>query len=190
MAQLKPSVVVDSNTRTLAAVGELRSGQFEILDGERAGLDVLVSVPGHSPLPRIAVSAGLYRRPAMALPKRLARELQAHFLDELASDIDSLPKGSLWGERLLAWAQALRTDQTRVHYWDETPIYTRLIARQDRSLVLPDPIHADPMARSNEIRLNVEGDEHLRIRAWFMDLFNRSADISSDVRACIEASWA
>ena len=188
MAQLTPSVVADSTARTLAAVGELRTGQFEILEGDRANLDILVAAPGHTRLPQSAV--GLYRRPAMALPMRLARELQAHFLDELASDIDTLPKGVSWGERLGAWAQALRTDQTRVRFWDSSPLYTRLISRPGKSLVFAEPIHADALALSNEIRLNVEGDEHRRVRAWFMELFDRSGDISSDVRACIEGSWA
>lgn len=188
MAQLNPNVVVEPNARTLAAVGELRTGQFEILETDRANLDILVAAPGHSRLP--ASAASLYRRPAMPLPVRLARELQAHFLDELALDIDALPKGAVWGERLLAWAQALLQSQTRVRFWDSSPVYTRLISRAGKSLVFPEPIHSDAATLSNEVRLNVEGDEHRRVRAWFMDLFERSGDISSEVRGCIEGSWA
>jgi superfamily II DNA or RNA helicase len=188
MAQLTAPSAVESTERTLAAVGELRTGQFEVLEGERSRLDVLVAAPGHSRLPLGA--ADLYRRPAMPLSMRLARELQVHFLDELASDIDALPKGAVWGERLLKWAQALRMAQTRVRFWDSSPLYTRLISGPDKSLVFAEPIHVKTADASTEIKLSVEGDEHTRIRTWFADLFERSRDIAPDMLACIDGSWA
>jgi hypothetical protein len=187
MDELDLTNTISPHERGLACVGELRAAQLSILDHLRAGLDVLTAAPGHRALPGTA--HGLYERPSMQLSVRLARELQSHLVLAFAADIDALPKGSLWGELLLAWATALRSGDARVRFWDQSPLYTRLISRPDKSLVFAEPVH-DDFSLGNELRLNLTGDEHLRARRWFHELFEHSQDISQEVVSCIDESWA
>ena len=174
--------------KTLAAVGELRTGQFTQLFSERENLEVLTSAPGLGPLSE--KGQDVYQNPSGRFSMLQSKEMRSRILENFARDIDSLTKGSEWGGRLAAWARSLRASGVKFRFWDQSPLYSRVISRPKKSLVLAEPIHDDLDNVDHELRLSVEGEEHERIRMWFSERFENSQDITEEVLACIDESWA
>lgn len=172
--------------RTLASTGELRPSSMSLLDG--SGLDLLLSAPGLTKENRVASS--IAQDPARGLAVRIAHEGWLGILNAFADDIARLPKATSWEVRIRQWVDALEKGTLRARFWNRAPLFSRVVSRTNESLVLSEPIHERLDDVAHELRFIVRGAEHARVREWFRERFDEANDVSSDVIACLRASWA
>jgi hypothetical protein len=180
-----------NSDRTLLAPGELRVDLLELFRELGPELDVLVGIPGLMPFPRGTIEE-IARWPARSLPAARAFRFRQLILEEFARQVDELPQTAHWERTLNAWGVWLASGKARVLLHESRPVFSRLISRADGALIPGRPLTLESADRSPDEELDVElsAEENLRARRWFNDLAARSEDISGQVRAILENSWA
>ena len=174
--------------RTLVAPGELRPDLMRLIDAPMGGLDCLVAAPGL--LPPHGVSLALADAPTRVMPRSRAFAHRRATLDFFARSVDRLPKKLEWEAALRRWLLALRGGDVRVRHFAEHPIHSRLLSLPERSVVPQAPLVWDSPTAGAELVLELAGAQHEAARRWFSSLFERADDISPEVMASIDASWA
>lgn len=174
--------------RTLVAPGELRPDLMRLFDALPDGIDCMLAAPGL--LPPHAGAQALAETPIRAMPRSRAFAHRRALLDFFARSVDRLPKTVDWEAALRRWLVALRGGDARMRHFVEQPIHSRLLSFPQRSVVPQAPLVWDAPASSLELVLELAGPQHQAARQWFSGLFERAEDVSPDVIASIDASWA
>lgn len=176
--------------RTLVSLGELRTDTLELFERE-ALIDLLMAAPGLLPKPPQGHSR-LAREPHLSFSVQAAHAQRQALLAAFGEQLDLLPQTSIWEARLGAWIQRLQSTEARVFFHARAPLFSRLISRANGSLVPAGPITREFMERppGAELDLELTGGMHARARDWFQQRLMDAEDISQEVRALLEATWA
>jgi hypothetical protein len=176
--------------RTLVAPGELRTDALELFEQE-ALIDFLLAAPGLLPRPPQG-HARLAREPHLDFPVQVSHAHRQAILESLGGQLDALPQTPAWEARLGGWSQRLKSTDARVFYHARGPLFSRLISRADSSLVPAGPITREFLGRppGTELDMALAGGMHAQARAWFQQRLVDAEDISLEVRALLEATWA
>ncbi|RUO94169.1 hypothetical protein D7Y11_05940 [Corallococcus sp. AB018] len=183
-------ITTDFERSTLVSAGELRTDILEIFQAE-SRMDLLLSAPGLLASPPLG-HAALARAPHEGLPARASHAFRNALLESFGGQVDGLPQTMEWESRIHAWIRKLAAAEARVLHHLPGPLFSRLISRPDGSLVPAGPITRATMARAPgaELDLMLAGDMHSRAREWFRLRSADSEDISKEVQALLESSWA
>ena len=177
-------------SRTLVAPGELRTDVLELLEKE-AFIDFLLAAPGLLPLPHQG-HARLAREPHLGLPIQSAHAHRQALLESFGAQLDLLPQTRDWEARIGEWIRRLGSAQARVFHYTREPLFSRLLSRPEGSLVPAGPLTRALFERppGTELDLSLSGAMHARAREWFEQRRESSEDISPQVKALLESSWA
>ncbi|WP_158622354.1 helicase-related protein [Corallococcus sp. CA047B] len=181
---------LDRDGATLVSAGELRTDVLEIFQAEPR-MDLLLSAPGLLAQPPQG-HAGLAREPHAGLPARVTHAHRNALLEAFGGQLDGLPQTAEWEGRIGEWIRKLSSAEARVFHYQPGPLFSRLISRPEGSLVPAGPITRGTLHRPSgaELDLALTGAVHERAREWFRLRAAESEDISKDVQALLEGSWA
>ena len=178
------------DSRTLVSAGELRLDPLLLFDPlEPAGLDLLLAAPGLQGT-RFLGQAALARAPHEPLAADTAYAFRATVFAELARAIERCPRSPDIERRLLAWIEALGQGGARALHLPGQARFTRVVSKADATLVVPHPITIPLVEGSDELVPELHGPAHLEARRWFARQAAAAEDISAELRAELEASWA
>ncbi len=176
--------------KTLVSAGELRLDQLLIFDPrDPAGIDLLLSAPGFLGQP-FRGQAALARSPHLPVNAETAFAYRAMMLEHLARELERAPRAAEVEVQLLAWMEALKGRRSRALHLAEEARFTRLISRDTGTVVTPAPITRPMMEQQRELALELTGDAHDQARAWFAEQARQASDISEELLAILQASWA
>ena len=180
----------EAPARTLVAPGELRTDLLELFEGEST-LDILLSAPGLLPHPPSG-HARLASNPHEPLSASSAFAHRNALLEALGAGLDTLPQTADWEARIRTWIARLRERHARVLHYPTGPLFTQLISRADGSVIPAAPLTRALLERppGAELDIVLSGLKHAQARDWFERHAAQSDDISAEVRALLEASWA
>ncbi|NTX51904.1 helicase-related protein [Myxococcus sp. CA039A] len=175
---------------TLVSAGELRTDVLEIFQAE-ARMELLLSAPGLLAQPPHG-HAALAKEPHAALPAKATHAHRQALLEAFGGQLDGLPQTTEWESRIGEWVRKLSAAEARVLHHQPGPLFSRLISRPTSSLVPMGPITRGTLLRppGAELELTLTGAMHERAREWFRLRAAESEDISKDVQALLENSWA
>jgi hypothetical protein len=177
-------------SRTLVSPGELRADAFRLFESE-PHVDLLLSAPGLLPQPPRG-HARLARQPHQPLSIETAHAHRLALLAQLGSELDQLPHTLAWEQCLRGWMRRLVSREARVFHYPSEALFTRLISRSHGSILPAAPLTHELTQRppGSELDVMLSGEPHLQAREWFHRHRERADDISADVLALIQESWA
>ncbi|MDB4985985.1 MAG: hypothetical protein JWN04_1163, partial [Myxococcaceae bacterium] len=173
--------------RTLVIPGELRPDLVPMLGVPADGLDCLLAAPGL--LDGWPGLSEVVRDPRRLFSSSLASSHRQALIASFVRAVDALPRTPGWADGLRGWCQALGNGQIRVHQMDRFALFTRMVSTADATLLPMAPLLLGEEP-GGELKVELTGVQHERARAWFGELFAQSVDMSGDVRAVLESSWA
>lgn len=173
--------------KSLLSVGEIRSDLLKLFSPQE-GLELLVTSPGH--LGSFKGMNDIHRTPTTRLGRAIAYSHRRALFKTLANDIDIISQSREWEEIIKSWVTALETGTTRCFHYTHSPLFTRLISKDNATVVFPSPITEEALHLQRELNVELRGQEHERARTWFFRCMENSENISGELRELLLNSWA
>lgn len=176
--------------KTLVAPGELRVDLLELFESEPQ-LDILLAAPGLLPQPPVG-HGRVASAPHEPLSVKMADAHRRALLAALGAELDRLPQTAAWQTRVRTWLEKLERADARILHYPAGPLFSRLVSRAEGSVVPPAPLTKELLRREpgSELDLQLSGQAHVRAREWFERHALMADDMSAEVRALLEVSWA
>lgn len=168
-------------------VGDLRPDQLQILGGSQSA-EIIIGLPGH--LSNHDAVSEAQEEPHRPFTRSAIFALRAQLFKLFKRRIDALPQSVEWHDAITRWLHALDLRTRRYFLATKQPIHTRLVIRDDETVVMHAPLTLHPATGEPELNLVLRGPEHRKAIAWFDDLRDQCDDITSDMRDALAGSWA
>lgn len=175
--------------RTIVTPGVLTGVCLRVFGDQDGGLDFLLGSPGFLPRGFDGLAAVL-RKPAARLPSQSVFAFRSALLEQLASDLAELPRTPDWDQLVQDYIDRLQTKTVRVLHDTREPLFPTVVSTPTSSLVLSGPIRDRAAGRPEDLKLEVLGSEHEKVRRWLAERTERAEDISHLVRDVLAESWA
>lgn len=152
-------------------------------------MDLICAAPGLFPL-QFEGAAVLLDAPHRRISSAAGLRWRQDMLHYLAEQIDGLPQDEVWERRLRSWIGRLGDGRARALHVERTLLHGRLLSRTDRSVAFAGPFTHAGARSSADLRFELTGASHAEARAWLERWRDEATDISSDVLAVLQESWA